>query len=107
MILTNSSEVTEKDSVNEEKAGKWSLSTLYTMLRIWLGKLFQKRDQVVGFEQNFYAGKSKTIIDFKTRSKLLLIQFYVDVDIFLCIIHTKCTLLGFKILAFDLPEAFL
>ena len=69
MILTSSPVVAGKDSVNEEKLGKWSLSTLYRMLRIWTGKYFQKRDQADGFDQNFYTGKST--IDVKTRSNYL------------------------------------
>ena len=44
------------------KIGKWSLSNLYRKLRTWLGKHFEKRDKVYGFEQIFYTGNKKTII---------------------------------------------
>jgi hypothetical protein len=41
MILTNSPVVAVKDSVKEGKVGKWSLPTLYIMLRVWLEKKIQ------------------------------------------------------------------
>ena len=70
MIMTSSPVVAVKDSVNEEKVGKWSFSSLYRMLRIWVRKHLKKRDQEDGFEQNFYTGRSK--IEIETRSNYCL-----------------------------------
>ena len=62
MTLKNSSVAAVKETTKEGKAGKWSLSNLYRMLRIWLGKHFEERDQADGFEQMFYTGENKIII---------------------------------------------
>ena len=62
VILTNSPVVAVKDSTKEGKVCKWSLSNLYRRLRIWLGKHFEKRDKLDGFEQMFYTGERKIII---------------------------------------------
>ena len=62
MSLTNSPVLAVKKTTKEGKVGKWSLSNLYRMLRIWLGKHFDKRDQADGFEQMFYTGERKVII---------------------------------------------
>ena len=62
MSLTNSPVVAVKESTGKEKVGKWSLSNLYRMLRIWLGKHFEERDQADGFVHMFYTGENKIII---------------------------------------------